>query len=552
MIFIYIYNISGLWFGLEKPIPNLFLKAMESELKLLYNGITLTIPSIFSKKLIRALCICGTCDLPAKSLFLNFSQFNGEYGCPSCEQKTQRVNIEGSSYTVYRYENSVQRTLGKTLENAKKAVENREKARSVNIKTNVMGVKGPSRLSLLMPDYVIGIAIDSMHALYEGVAKKLMRLWFDSQFSTSPFSLRKVMAEIDSLFIAIKPPKFIHRLPGSIFKYHNWKASEFKNWLFYFSVPILKDFMRPDFFHHYLLFVSSISILNKSRICNTQLDQARYNLNKFVQQYTLENMYGLKNCSINVHNLTHLTDNVIALGPLWVHSCFTFEDLNGQLLKGIHGTSNIDSQIVKTHWRMLNFSSKVSNLVDDNNSDIFLSNKKQVKIIEFVEDDCYSVGTYKKFNETENIIAKIPMEYLPNSGFTLRCYYRLLKSNLLYLSEEYKVDLKCNSYFVKYEYKKSTCFGKILYFIKISHCNCKSDKCLCKGNHVAVVNQIMVNNPFVTGDTNHQLQIEHIYRGIISDNIAVIRVSELKTPCVVVYNNETLYLSTPVNAYELE
>lgn len=50
--------------------------------------------------------------------------------------------------------------------------------------------------------------------------------------------------------------------------------------------------------------------------------------------------------TLNIHQLVHLSDSVRTLGPLYTHSCFSFEDKNGFLLKTIRGTQNIDSQII--------------------------------------------------------------------------------------------------------------------------------------------------------------------------------------------------------------
>ena len=48
----------------------------------------------------------------------------------------------------------------------------------------------------------------------------------------------------------------------------------------------------------------------------------------------------------NVHQLLHLRDSVEDLGPLWSHSCFFFEDLNGDFRYLFHGTQNIDGQVM--------------------------------------------------------------------------------------------------------------------------------------------------------------------------------------------------------------
>ena len=47
----------------------------------------------------------------------------------------------------------------------------------------------------------------------------------------------------------------------------------------------------------------------------------------------------------NVHQRLHLQESVEELGPLWSHSCFFFEDLNGDFHDLFHGTQNIDGQV---------------------------------------------------------------------------------------------------------------------------------------------------------------------------------------------------------------
>lgn len=48
----------------------------------------------------------------------------------------------------------------------------------------------------------------------------------------------------------------------------------------------------------------------------------------------------------NWHSLLQMPEDVRNLGPLWTHSTFPFENLNGELLKLFHGTQNIVFQIV--------------------------------------------------------------------------------------------------------------------------------------------------------------------------------------------------------------
>ena len=49
--------------------------------------------------------------------------------------------------------------------------------------------------------------------------------------------------------------------------------------------------------------------------------------------------------TINTHNLLHLPDTVKRLGPLWAHSCFSFENANGELFKLFHGSQAVEKQV---------------------------------------------------------------------------------------------------------------------------------------------------------------------------------------------------------------
>ena len=59
----------------------------------------------------------------------------------------------------------------------------------------------------------------------------------------------------------------------------------------------------------------------------------------------IEELYGSRCEMYNVHCLLHLVDRVKDLGPLWTHSCFSFEDFNGELRHLFHGTQHLEMQI---------------------------------------------------------------------------------------------------------------------------------------------------------------------------------------------------------------
>ena len=60
----------------------------------------------------------------------------------------------------------------------------------------------------------------------------------------------------------------------------------------------------------------------------------------------LPELYGMKSCTLNAHSLTHLAAYVRLWGPLWTHSAFGFESMNGHLTSMIHSKYRIADQVL--------------------------------------------------------------------------------------------------------------------------------------------------------------------------------------------------------------
>lgn len=73
---------------------------------------------------------------------------------------------------------------------------------------------------------------------------------------------------------------------------------------------------------------------------------ASYIIHCFPSTYIMSHILtGTQNCTINVHLLRHLVHYVRQYGPLWTHSCYPFEGMNGKVLKLHHGTQHISQQV---------------------------------------------------------------------------------------------------------------------------------------------------------------------------------------------------------------
>ena len=60
----------------------------------------------------------------------------------------------------------------------------------------------------------------------------------------------------------------------------------------------------------------------------------------------LPELYGQDSSTANAHFLTHLPRYVRLWGPLWTHSAFGFESMNGHLQNNIHSRTQVHKQLV--------------------------------------------------------------------------------------------------------------------------------------------------------------------------------------------------------------
>jgi len=335
--------IGGLWFGEEKPNMHVYLKPIINELATLErDGIEVQSPSVPHSFVTKAVLLAGTCDLPAKCLILNTIQFNGMFGCSKCLQPGLSFPTSARG-NVHVYPFSSEDPCGP----ARSCIQHERDARqAVTEKSIVNGVKGPSWLRKLTKyDMINGTAIDYMHCVLLGVMRLLLSLWIGSEHHNEPYYIGRQVKTIDSRLETINPPSIITRKPRKLsthFKYY--KASEYRAFLLYYSLPVLSGILPSQYLNHYSLLVVSIHTLLQQSISDRQLNQCQSLINTFCRQF--EVLYGQRYMSANVHLLLHLPSTVRQLGPLWVFSCFYFEGQNGVLKRLVHGTQHIDKQII--------------------------------------------------------------------------------------------------------------------------------------------------------------------------------------------------------------
>ena len=286
-----------------------FLKPFtESISSLKTNGVEVYSPDTSRNFVCQSMLLCGTCDLPAKAVVLNMKQYNGEYGCSHCLQTGKRLKLDtGGTVHVYPYIPSnptgPKRTEEETKMHAREAV---------SVAKAKCGVKGPSWLSTI-PEYSIidGNTIDYMHSVLLGVTKMLLGLWFDSQHSTELWYCGNKFEEADCKLLQIKPPINISRLPRSIQNHRGyWKASEYRAWLLFYSIPVMLNILPVEYLAHHMLLVEAIYILLSSSISLLMLDKAEKLINHYC--FKISSYYSERQMTANVHHLPYV---VSSFGP---------------------------------------------------------------------------------------------------------------------------------------------------------------------------------------------------------------------------------------------
>lgn len=536
--------LAGLWFGQVKPEPNLFMRPFHSALKEIYEGINVDIPSNNAPIKLRGMVMCGTCNLPAKALFLNMTQFNGKYGCPKCKLRGQS---EQSRWTYPFQRKLSHRSDKETHAFAKTAL---------RINVPVYGIKGPSLLSQFVHKFMRTTVVDSMHCVFLGVTKQLCTIWFDSKHKYHPASLIEFMKLIDSRLRALSPPDFLQRRPRSIAKHLKyWKANELKAWLFYYSIPILRDIMPQNYFDHYCHFVIAIYALHMDSISSKTLKCASQLLIEFVNRFDV--LYGVELMSCNLHQLLHISDTVRDFGPLWTASCFPYEDLNGKLKRLVHSSRGPELQICSGLASILSLSTtRHQSLVFGSAAYDFcsqLSNARKKINTKYLTEGICSVGQCREVFPLPEIVSQA-LASINIVGRKFLLFSRLRKDCSLFTAQSYPRSVRYNNTCVLYNHNDLKHIGIINCFVKIYNCDCMyEDICECCTPSYAIIRRCTLSSILPKKILKHVPELVLECKDVAEQAIAI-NVDQLVSICFLLKISDTnkCYVAFRANVTEIE
>lgn len=112
-------------------------------------------------------------------------------------------------------------------------------------------------------------------------------------------------------------PAEIHRSIRSLNHIKYWKGTEYRTFLLYVGIVVLKDFLTQELYEHFLVLVSAVSIC----YCDAYkkyLSIAKKLFDEFIESYI--EIYGIDEIGSNMHNLNHIVDDVNRFGITLVHT----------------------------------------------------------------------------------------------------------------------------------------------------------------------------------------------------------------------------------------
>ena len=418
---------------------------------------------------------------------------------------------------------------------------------------NVFGVKGLTWFSFLpWFDMVRGVAVDYMHCITLGIVKMIMSLWFDKSYKNEIFSIASEIGKVERRLISIKPPSYITRLPRSLSEVSHFKATEFKNFLLFYSLPCLYGILPDDMFHHFSLLVYSIFLLLQENITPSDILACKRMLLEFVINIPV--FYGERYMTSNVHLLLHLTDKVEDLGPLWASSCFYFEDFNGQLRRLFHGTQHVERQIafaVCVHQQLPSMSSCLQYGTSERELFYKLSEKKSQTITEEICEGISVVGAFTNQNDclNEDFNHAVFLAIGPFSNYQM--FKRAQINRQIVHSKKYHAVTRRDNTIVKY----NDSFGQVEIFLKVyPTCTSCNKDCVCSSaQYLAILNK-MKHAPNVLPNLERSSRMCHMVavQAPMGDFIAV-QIKEITNVCVSVSASENLcFVSARPNRVERE
>lgn len=345
--------IIGCYIGIKKPYDiNCFLHDFVNDISEINDQGGIIIKNEMLKVEIRAFI----CDAPAKSFVCGIKGHNSLSGCPKCQQVGQRVdNVTTFSTTTGEKRTDEDFRLRK--------YQNFHQPMHFNMEM-VLEQIGINMISQFI--------IDPMHLLDLGITKKIL-LHILNKKTIIPVKSSNTSISENILSLMSFIPKEFKRKGRILTEISRWKATEFRLFILYTGIVILKDCFPIEMYEHFLLIHCSYRILLTFQ-STSDIEKAHEMIKLFVEKFPA--FYGRASVTYNVHCLLHLAECVKEFGSLSSLSAYSFENYMKTIKKNIKMPKHIGQQIFNSFaGRKISIKTKIvgPNYVNDHVNSFFLN-----------------------------------------------------------------------------------------------------------------------------------------------------------------------------------
>lgn len=167
-----------------------------------------------------------------------------------------------------------------------------------------------------------------------------------------------------------------------------------------------------------------------------------------------QSYYGLPLCSINLHCLIHYAFFVRRFGPLFVASCFPFENMNHLLVKHVQGTNqvvdkmvfslvmirNLDAYVAKNLWTfspdVRRYFESMGLVCSQPSSSRDAATRLSSDTLTQISEHVFAVGLLTDISLNQRLITVIARKF-SDVPLRLQKFKRLIKDGCLFHSEHY-------------------------------------------------------------------------------------------------------------------
>lgn len=179
----------------------------------------------------------------------------------------------------------------------------------------------------MVEDFIIA---DDLHLLHLGIMKKSLLMWKDGLYKFPYKWTKNDIAKLNKMLANVNNdmPVDIHRSVRSIDCFKFWKGSELRTFLLYIGAVVLKHVLRTEEYDHFIWLFCAVTLCSTDHYFNKNRERmsslARELFNDYIEKFI--DLYGIEYVSSNVHNLTHIVDDVLKFGNLTKIGSYPFEN----------------------------------------------------------------------------------------------------------------------------------------------------------------------------------------------------------------------------------